>query len=77
VLTPDGNYWTNETGIAFTWVMTATVPGDTPFGPEAKGKQWSSPGMSFLEIVDGKVKREVDYHDSSSVPRSLGIAVKR
>jgi hypothetical protein len=27
--------------------------------------------MTWLRIVDGKVAREVDYHDSGAVARSL------
>ncbi len=71
VLLPE-EYWTNEKGVALTWVMSATVQNDA-FGPDAKGKKWRSEGMSFLEIEDGVVTREVDYHDSGAVPRSLGL----
>jgi steroid delta-isomerase-like uncharacterized protein len=77
VLTPEGRYWTSDDGIALSWVMEATVQDDRPFGPDAKGKRWRSEGMSYLEIRDGKVVREVDYHDSSQVPRSLGIGGQR
>ena len=71
VLLPE-EYWTNEKGVALSWVMSATVTDDT-FGPEAKGKKWRSEGMSFLEIDNGVVTREVDYHDSGAVTRSLGV----
>lgn len=71
VLLPD-DYWTSEKGIALTWVMSATVPDDA-FGAEVRGKKWRSEGMTFLEINNGVVTREVDYHDGGAVPRSLGI----
>ncbi len=75
VLAPD-EYWTNEDGVALRWVMTATVNDDT-FGPEAKGKQWRSEGMTYL-VFDGlRVVREVDYHDGGAPSRSLGVSRKR
>lgn len=72
VLEPD-QFWTNESGVALTWVMTATVTDDR-FGPEHKGQQWRSEGMSYLVFSGDKVAREIDYHDSGAVPRSLGLA---
>lgn len=71
VLAPE-EYWTNERGVALSWVMTATVPDDR-FGPEARGRKWRSEGMTYLVIENGVVTYEVDYHDSGAVPRSLGV----
>ena len=71
-LTPD-QYWLNDRGVALSWLMTATVPDDR-FGPAAKGKKWSSAGMTYLEFKDGKVTLEVDYHHGPNVMRSLGLA---
>ena len=50
--------------------MTATVHDDN-HGPEAMGKKWRSEGMSWLVFEGDKVVREVDYHDSGAVLRSL------
>jgi steroid delta-isomerase-like uncharacterized protein len=72
VLEPD-EFWVNETGVALRWVMSATVQDDS-LGPDAKGKKWRSEGMSYLVFEGDKVVREVDYHDSGAVPRSLGLA---
>ncbi len=72
VLEPE-QFWTNESGVALTWLMTATVTDDR-FGPEHKGRQWRSEGMSYLVFSGDKVAREIDYHDSGAVPRSLGLA---
>ncbi len=72
VLAPD-EYWTNESGVALRWVMTATVPDDT-FGPEHKGRQWRSEGMTYLVFDGDRVAREIDYHDSGAVAKSLGLA---
>ena len=66
----------NDNGVALRWVMTATVQDDS-LGPDAKGKQWRSEGMTYLVFDGDKVVREVDYHDSGAVPRSFGIAAKR
>ncbi len=74
LLAPD-EYWTNDSGVALRWVMTATVTDDT-FGVEAKGKQWRSEGMSYLIFDGDKVAREIDYHDGGAVPRSLGLPAK-
>jgi len=65
-------FWTNETGVALTWTMSATVTHDR-FGPQARGKKWSSPGMSFLEFDGDKVRLEVDYHTRSQVTKSLKV----
>jgi ketosteroid isomerase-like protein len=72
VLAPD-QYWTSDDGVALSWVMTATVTdaAGSRLGAENVGKQWRSEGMTWLRIVDGKVAREVDYHDSGAVARSL------
>ena len=70
-LTPE-RYWTNDKGVALTWLMSATVT-DERFGAAAKGKKWKSEGMSFLEFRDGKVCYEVDYHNGANVMRSLGL----
>lgn len=72
VLLPD-RYWVNDKGVALSWVMSATVQDDM-FGPAARGRKWRSEGMSFLEISNGVVTREADYHDSGAIHKSLGIA---
>lgn len=69
-------YWTNEKGVALTWVMSATV-NDDRFGPEHRGKQWRSEGMSYLEFAGDKVVYEVDYHHGGAAPRSLGVKPQR
>jgi hypothetical protein len=72
VLLPD-QFWTSDDGVAVTWVMSATITEEmgAVFGKQHVGKKWSSPGMSWLRIVDGRVEHEVDYHDSGAVPKSL------
>ncbi len=66
------SFWVSDDGVALTWTMTATQVGPE-FGPAAVGKVWSSPGMSYLVIRNGKVVKEVDYHDRFNVPLSLGV----
>ena len=73
-LIPD-EYWVNDNGVALRWVMTATVQ-DESMGPEVKGKQWRSEGMTWLVFDGDTVVREVDYHDSGAVPKSLGLTGK-
>jgi steroid delta-isomerase-like uncharacterized protein len=72
VLAPE-QFWTNDDGVALSWVMTATVTdaGAPRVGEANIGKTWRSEGMTWLRIVDGRVAREVDYHDSGAVARSL------
>ena len=70
VLLPE-RFWINDTGVALTWTMSATVT-DARFGPENIGRRWSSPGMSFIEFDGSRVRLEVDYHTRSQVLRSLG-----
>jgi ketosteroid isomerase-like protein len=74
VLTPE-EIWTNDEGIALRWTMTAVVPDDR-FGAGNEGRRWRSPGMSYLVFRGDKVAREVDYHDSAAVARSLGLTAE-
>ena len=69
-------FWTSDDGVALTWLMSASVTEATAgrFGAEHLGQRWSSPGMTWLQIVDGKVAREVDYHDSGAPGNSLGAS---
>jgi hypothetical protein len=41
------------------------------FGADDVGRQWRSEGMTWLRIDSGRVRREVDYHDSGAIARSL------
>ena len=74
VLLPE-QYWLSDKGVAVNWVMSATVQDDT-FRPEARGKKWRSEGTSLLEIKNGVVTREVDYHDGGAIMKLLGITQK-
>jgi steroid delta-isomerase-like uncharacterized protein len=69
VLEPQ-EYWTSERGVALRWSMSATSH-DGIYGAENDGKKWHSEGMSYLEFRDGKVCRELDYHDAGAGRRSL------
>ena len=69
-LVPTGEYWSREDGLAFTWVMTATVHDDR-FGPGTAGRRWRAPGMSFVVFDGERVSHEVDYHDGGARARSL------
>lgn len=71
-LVPD-QLWTSDDGVALSWVMSATVgeTGAERLGAQHLGRQWRSEGMSWLRITAGGVSREVDYHDSGAVARSL------
>jgi len=75
VLEPE-RYWVNEDGVALSWVMSATVTDAVAprFGAGNVGRRWRSEGMSWLDIVDGRVRREVDYHDGGAPVRSLQSA---
>ncbi len=72
-LVPD-QFWTSRDGVALTWVMSASVTEATAarFGADNSGRRWKSDGMSWLRIVDGRVVREVDYHDAGAPAASLG-----
>ena len=71
-LIPD-QFWTSDDGVALSWVMSATVTDASAgrLGADAVGKKWESEGMTWLRVRDGVVVREVDYHDSGAVARSL------
>jgi hypothetical protein len=72
-------FWVNESGVAVNWVMKATV---TPalaekYGAENVGREWRSPGMSYLDMKDGLVVKEFDHYDPGGVRRSLGLHKRR
>lgn len=69
-LEPTGEWWSRDDGLAFTWVMSATVTDDR-FGPGTAGRRWQAPGMSFVVFEGDRVRLEVDYHDGGSRARSL------
>jgi ketosteroid isomerase-like protein len=73
VLAP-AEFWTNERGVSVRWTMSATVTDARPFGTEHVGRSWTSEGMSWIVVEDGKVRLEVDYHDSAASAKSLGIS---
>jgi SnoaL-like domain len=76
VLEPTGEWWSRRDGLAFTWVMSATVHDDR-FGPGTAGRRWRAPGMSYVVFDGDLVRREVDYHDGGSRARSLQVPEAR
>ncbi len=71
------DYWTNDTGVALRWTMSATVTDPAMFGEAFVGKKWTSEGMTWVVIEDAKVRLEVDYHDSAAAGKSLGVGRAR
>lgn len=69
-LVPTGEYWSRPDGLAFTWVMSATVADDR-FAPGTAGRRWQAPGMSYVVFDGDRIALEVDYHDAGSRARSL------
>ena len=72
VLVPD-EFWTNESGIALHYEMSATVRDPTIYGPEHVGRKWSVGVMSYLRFDGDRVCYEADFHDRGARARSLGI----
>ena len=72
VLEPE-QFWTSGDGVALSWVMSASVTDAVAsrFGTENVGRRWRSEGMTWLRIAEGRVTREVDYHDGGAPLRSL------
>jgi hypothetical protein len=72
VLAPE-QFWTSDGGVSLSWVMSATITEAVTarFGADDVGRQWRSEGMTWLRIDSGRVRREVDYHDSGAIARSL------
>lgn len=69
-LEPTGEWWSRPDGLAFTWVMSATMPDDR-FGAGTTGHRWRAPGMSYVAFDGDLIRLEVDYHDGGSRARSL------
>ena len=72
-LEPD-EFWSNDDGLALHYVMSATVRGPEPYGPEVVGRQWQVEVMSYLRFDGDRVCYEVDVHDRGARERSLGLA---
>jgi SnoaL-like protein len=72
LLVPD-QFWSNESGLALHYVMSATVRDPSIYGPEHVGKRWSVEVMSFLRFEGDLICFEADFHDRGSRARSLGI----
>lgn len=54
------------------WVMTGTQT--SPIGPiPASGNEFSVRGASVIELRDGKILRNSDYYDLSSLLTQLGV----
>lgn len=72
VLAPE-QFWTSDDGVSLGWVMSATITEAVAarFGADNVGRQRRSEGMTWLRIDSGRVRREVDYHDSGAIARSL------
>jgi ketosteroid isomerase-like protein len=72
VLAPE-RFWTSDDGVALSWVMSATVTEAVAsrYGAANVGRKWRSEGMTWLRITNGKVSREVDYHDGAASINSL------
>jgi len=72
-LLPD-EFWSNDSGLAVHYTMSATVVDASTYGPEHVGKKWSVEVMSFLRFDGAQVCFEADFHDKGSRMRSLGIS---
>jgi steroid delta-isomerase-like uncharacterized protein len=66
------NCFSRGNRIASEWIMSGTHIGNTPRF-KATGKRFSVPGISSIEIQDGKIIRETDYWDMYSLLKQLGI----
>ena len=71
-LVPD-EFWTNDSGLAVHYVMSADVVLPETFGPEYVGRRWSVGAMSFLRFEGDRVCYEADFHDKGARAKSLGI----
>ncbi len=71
-LVPD-EFWSNDSGLAVSYVMSGDVVLPETFGPEYVGRRWSVPCMSYLRFDGDRVCYEADYHDKASRAKSLGI----
>ena len=59
--------------VALEWTLTGTHHGDFPDLP-ATGRSVSLPGMSLLELRDGRIARQRDYYDRAAFLEQLGLA---
>lgn len=57
--------------VCIEWIMSGTS-GNLP-GMPVTNKSYSVPGVAVIELKEGKVKRETDYWDTSSLMRQLGV----
>jgi ketosteroid isomerase-like protein len=72
LLAPD-EIWSNPTGVAVHYRMSATVTDPAMYGPELVGRRWEVDVMSYLRFNGDRVCFEADHHDRSARRRSLGL----
>jgi SnoaL-like domain len=72
VLAPD-EFWTNDSGVAVHYLMSATVTDPAMYGEAMVGRRWEVEVMSYLRFRGDQVCYEVDVHDRGARARSLGL----
>jgi hypothetical protein len=66
-------FWSNDSGLAVTYVMSGDVVRPESYGPEYVGRRWSVPCMSYLRFNGDRVCYEADFHDKGARAKSLGV----
>jgi len=66
------SFMSSDDHVCIEWMSSGTHTGNLP-GMPATGKSFSIPGVSVIELAQGKARREADYWDSASMMRQLGL----
>lgn len=67
------NIFSQNDSVACEWKMQGTQAKEMP-GMSAVGKSFEVAGVSICTIKQGKIRRQVDYWDSGTIMRHLGLA---
>ena len=58
--------------VASEWVMSGTAIGDF-MGLKGTGKKWSVRGASITQVSKGKIKRNADYYNLTTILQQMGL----
>ena len=63
----------DDEGAAVRWTATGTFTGAAFQGIEANGRRIELPGVDYMEIDDGLIRRNTIFYDGASFARQLGL----
>jgi steroid delta-isomerase-like uncharacterized protein len=67
----------DDAGAAVRWVATGTFTGKPFQGIQPTGRRIELPGVDYMEISDGLIRRNTIFYDGASFAREIGMLPSR